>query len=156
MPANRGPGKALVIAAAVALIAVAVATGAYLMGRVDEKAPNAALPAPSLTVVQLDEESTCQTLVPLLIESKDHVLAIVDHPDGSTLKAEDVDATLVGLEALKPGAPEGMRVDIQAQIATLKQLYYILTSSTDPVLRMEEYRAGGIRLASLCRKYAID
>lgn len=148
------PSVFLVAIAAVVLIAAGVATGAYLMGRTDARAQDLTPPAPSLTVVQLDEESTCRTLFPLLVEAKDHIVAIVEQPNGSTIKPEDVQSTLVGLEALQPGAPEGMRVDIQAHITTLKQLYYILTSSTDPVLRLEEIRASGIRLASACRRYA--
>lgn len=151
-PSRVNPGLFVVIAAAVVLVAAAVATGAYLMGRTDAKAQ--VLVSDSPAVVQLTEDVVCRSLWPDLIEAQEQVTALVAHPDMSTVDKAEVEASIVGIEALTAGAPQDMRRDMAAQVEVLKQMRDTLTSGENRVIDMEAFRSSGIRLGTLCSRYA--
>jgi hypothetical protein len=144
-----------------ARIAVAAAAAAWgLVGcssaAVDAPAapPVSSAPATFTPGPALDEESACVALVPVLQDAATAILAISDHPDGSTVDRDKLDAAIAALQKIKPEVPASMRGQVDDQIGPLVALQTIFRTGQNQQLDLQAFRTSGTALGTTCLKYA--
>ncbi len=141
----------LLAIAATGLIALVAIGAAYLYGqRINPSAPATASP----TATAIDERGACVLLIHSGQEVADHVLALVDHPDGSTMKWPEVEETVKDLKTIREIAPTDFRADIDAQIGPLEELLAVHRGEGNRQIRLDGLRSAGLRIVGRCTQYA--
>lgn len=131
------------------LIALVAIGAAYLYGQ--RLSPSAAA-SPSPTPI--DERGACVLLIRSGQKVADHVLAFVDHPDGSTMKWPEVEETVKDLKTIREIAPTDFRSDIDAQIGPLEELLAVHRGEANRQIRLDGLRSAGLRIVGRCTQYA--
>lgn len=147
-PSKRRRLRPILIAAALTVI---LAGGGFLAGMLlshDSALPEAAL-SPSAVLVQLDELAACRQLLPLLGDASKQILAVADHPDGSTVNWGNLGDTAKALQDARRVVPPSMQSDVDMQIDGLRQLL-----NASPHLELANFRDSGLRLLTTCERYA--
>lgn len=114
-------------------------------------APSSA--APVYNGPPLTEQAACKLLIPVLRDAVDLVLALSNHPDGSTVDRAKLDGTMSALVAIHRAAPEDMRDDITNQVHVLEAIDLAMDGHNQTIDNTA-MKASGIALATRCRKWA--
>jgi len=153
---RRGPGRLIVAAAVVVLLAGAVAGTKYV---VDAKPDAARIPTSESTVfvvptADIGEEAACVLLFPSYSDAVAQVQALADRPDWLTIKWGTLRMTIANLEGARAYVPPDMRPEVDAVLATLRQMDAIAKGeASDGPLRLEAFRDAGRRFGARCLKY---